>query len=76
MRQCSVSAQFLADGRAQPQQIQWGFEQLNVIDIGRRWSSNSGQHVLVRVGDGRVFELMYNGASWLGEVRSQPPSFA
>jgi hypothetical protein len=32
--------------------------------------------MLVKVADGRTFELLYNGAHWQGKVVSVPPNFA
>ncbi len=70
-----VEATFTPDGWPIPRHIWWKGKRLYVVDVGRRWRSEDGIHVLARVEDGRVFELHTNGALWWAAVLSDPPRF-
>lgn len=76
MTPCEVEATFTADGQARPRQIVWDNTALNIVETGRRWQDGAGQHILARVQDGRVFELLYNGANWFATLINNPPHFA
>lgn len=73
---CEVEAVFAPNGNARPISLLWGGQVLRIVDTGRRWSDEVGQHILARAEDGRVFELLYNAANWQAQVVSQPPNFA
>lgn len=75
-RVTEVQATFSPDGWPIPSSLRWDGVTLVVIDVGRRWRSEDGIHVLVRAADGRVFELHTNGALWRAAVVSEPPHFA
>ncbi len=75
-RVTEVEATFTADGWPMPASVRWGGEILPVIDIGRRWRAEEGVHILVRVPDGRVFELHTNSSQWRAALVSRPPHFA
>jgi hypothetical protein len=68
----SVEATWTPDGWPVPSQIVWRGEPLAVLDVGRRWKTDDGLHLLARVVDGRVFELHTNGARWWARVVSPP----
>lgn len=70
MTECEVQAVFDSQGQARPISLVWGGQTLLVVDVGRRWLDDWGQHLLARVQDGRVFELVYNAVSWQGVVVS------
>lgn len=70
-----VEATFTPDGWPVPTRLRWNGMTLPVIDVGRRWRAADGIHILVRVPDGRVFELHTNGALWRAALISQPPQF-
>jgi hypothetical protein len=70
-----VQASFTSDGWPIPYSLIWHGETLPVVDVGRRWRSEDGIHILVRVPDGRVFELHTNGALWRAAVVSEPPHY-
>ncbi|MBN1681794.1 MAG: hypothetical protein JW966_16055 [Anaerolineae bacterium] len=72
----TVEATFTPTGWPVPSSVHWGGERLPVIDVGRRWKADDGIHILVRVPDGRVFELHTNGALWRACVIATPPHFA
>ena len=73
---CDVEATFSSDGTPRPQKVFWDEAWLPVEDTGRRWASDAGRHVLTRVSDGRVFELVYDGMRWQGQIVSAPPGYA
>ncbi len=72
-RVIEVEATYAPDGWPRPHSVRWGGVTLPVIDVGRRWRIDDGVHVLVRVPDGRVFELHTNGSLWRAAVIAQPP---
>ncbi|NDJ76542.1 MAG: hypothetical protein GYB65_09820 [Chloroflexi bacterium] len=69
-----VEATFTPDGWPVPSALTWAGVRLRVRDVGRRWESDDGRHLLTRVVDGRVFELYTNGAMWWAKIVSQPPT--
>ena len=71
-----VAATFTPDGWPLPSALTWDGTTLSIVDTGRRWRCDDGVHLLVRVADGRVFELHTNGARWRGRLVSQPPQHA
>jgi hypothetical protein len=71
-----VEATFTQDGSPRPQKVFCDAAWLLVESIGRSWTSEAGRHVLTRVSDGRVFELVYDGVGWQGKIVSAPPGFA
>lgn len=72
-RVTEVEATYTLDGWPHPHSVHWDGVTLPVIDVGRRWQVADGVHVLVRVPDGRVFELHTNGSLWRATVIAQPP---
>lgn len=74
MKPCNVEATFSPDGKARPIKLTWDNETLLITEKGRHWKSDDGQHMLVKVPDGRTFELLYNGAHWQGKIVSSPPN--
>lgn len=75
-RVTDVQAIYTPDGWPIPSSLCWGGETLPVVDVGRRWRSPDGIHILVRVSDGHVFELHTNGALWRAALISEPPHYA
>ncbi|MBN1202517.1 MAG: hypothetical protein JXJ20_11725 [Anaerolineae bacterium] len=75
-RVTQVEAKFTPDGWPVPSVLRWQNETLAIIDVGRRWKTDDGIHLLVRVPDERVFELHTNGALWRACIRSEPPHIA
>lgn len=71
-----VDATFTTEGWPVPISLRWEGVTLPVIDTGRRWRADDGIHVLVRVPDGRVFELHTNGSLWRACVVAAPPRMA
>ena len=71
-----VQATYTTDGWPFPSSLRWNGETLPIVDVGRRWRSDDGIHLLARVPDGRVFELHTNGSLWRAAVISEPPHYA
>jgi hypothetical protein len=72
-RVTEVEATYSPDGWPRPLKLRWDGETLLVTDVGRRWKTEAGIHVLARVPDERVFELHTNGALWRARVIAHPP---
>ena len=75
-RVTEVQATYTADGWPIPSSLRWNGETLPIVDVGRRWRSDDGIHLLARVPDGRVFELHTNGSLWRAAVVAEPPHYA
>lgn len=75
-RVTTVEATYSPDGWPVPSSLRWEGAILRVVDIGRRWQSADGIHLLARVPDGRVFELHTNGSLWRACVVAAPPRMA
>jgi hypothetical protein len=75
-RKVEVEATFTSDGWPMPSVLLWDGDLLRVLETGRRWKADDGIHLLVRVPDGRVFELRTNGALWWASIVSEPPHTA
>jgi len=71
-RQVQVQATYTPEGDPRPHSLRWAGQTLRVLDVGRRWVAEDGRHLLVRVADGRVFELRTNGARWWAALRTPP----
>jgi hypothetical protein len=54
-----VTAEFDSQGRITPSQFLWKGTSYRIDSIGRRWEDDCGQHILVMIPGGRVFELLY-----------------
>ena len=58
---------------SRPRRLHWQGEALLIVDYGRRWTSERGEHLLVRVQDGRVFELLRSQTGWYALLHVDPP---
>lgn len=64
-----VTAKFDLQGDASPISFTWQGVSYPVDSIGRRWRDEAGQHILVMVPGGRVFELVFNYSEGLWYLR-------
>ncbi|RPI31302.1 MAG: hypothetical protein EHM70_11820 [Chloroflexota bacterium] len=53
-----VTARFNTAGKATPLRFTWKGQEYQVNSTGRRWEDNEGEHILVMVPGGKVFELL------------------
>jgi hypothetical protein len=71
MEPIEVVAKFDPQGNVVPQQFTWQGNSYPVESIGRRWVDGTGQHILVMIPNGKVFELVYaplEGHWYLGQL--------
>ncbi len=68
-----VTAHFDSDGNISPLEFTWNGQLYRIESTGRQWKDENGQHILVMVPGGRVFELQFNpnSSQWL--LRSVNP---
>lgn len=59
MEAIEVTAHFDENGKATPLRFTWKGGVYLVESTGRRWTTEKGQHMLVMVPGGRVFELLF-----------------
>ena len=65
-----VHARFDLHGQAIPISFAWRDRIYPVESLGRRWQDAQGEHILVMVPGGKVFELIYTPSSGWRLVRS------
>jgi hypothetical protein len=65
-------------GNPIPLQFVWEGRLHNINDIGREWQEDNERHMLVRVSNGQVYELIHNPISleWFIKLFPQPPQAA
>ena len=71
MEPIEVTARFDEHGKATPLRFTWKGSVYQVESTGRRWADSNGQHILVMVPGGRIFELSFvnaEGRWYLGRV--------
>lgn len=66
-----ITAHFDADGRITPMHFTWKGSVLRVESTGRRWTDESGQHMLVMVMNGHIYELVYKGMEGRWYIKPQ-----
>lgn len=59
MEAVAVKAKFDEQGQVLPLSFTWRGREYLVETVGRRWSAENGQHMLVMVPSGRMFELVF-----------------
>jgi hypothetical protein len=59
MEPIEVTARFDGQGTITPLHFTWKGGVHRVESTGRRWSDESGQHILVMVTNGRIYQLTY-----------------
>lgn len=62
MESIEVTAHFDEHGSITPIHFTWKGGVYRVESTGRRWLDESGQHILVMVSSGHIYELTFNGA--------------
>ncbi len=59
MEPIEVTAHFDEQGIVTPLHFSWKAGVYRVESCGRRWADGEGQHILVMVSNGRIYELIY-----------------
>jgi hypothetical protein len=73
MQAIEVTAHFDENGKIMPLRFTWKGSVYQIESVGRHWSSEDGQHILVMVPGGRIFELLFacHESRWyLGRVET------
>jgi hypothetical protein len=60
MEPIEITVHFNQDGTITPHYFTWNGGRYRVESTGRRWSDETGQHMLVMVTSGQIFELTFN----------------
>ena len=71
MEPIEVTARFDEHGTITPLQFTWKGSIYRVQSTGRRWLDETGQHILVEVASGQIYELTFRsseGRWYLGQV--------
>jgi hypothetical protein len=59
MEPIEVTAHFDAQGTITPIHFTWKGSSQRVESTGRRWTDEAGQHILVMVSSGRIYQLTF-----------------
>lgn len=73
MEPVEVTAQFDTQGKFTPLRFTWQGRSYPVESTGRSWEDSDGQHILVMVASGKIFELLFapaEGRWYLGRLES------
>jgi hypothetical protein len=79
MEPIEITVRFDLQGNPAPLNFTWQGKAYLVESTGRQWRDDLGQHVLVMIPGGRVFELIYvlaEGRWFLKPTSPQPPTFS
>jgi hypothetical protein len=74
----TITVRFDVEGSVTPLRFDWQGTTYPVESTGRRWQDQDGQHVLVMVPGGQVFELLFSTdeARWFLKTIPAPRSLA
>jgi hypothetical protein len=62
MDEIEVTARYDENGKPFPTLFRWKDQSYRVDSVGRRWEDGVGEHILVLVPGGRVYELLLSSA--------------
>ncbi len=68
-----VTARFSEEGNIIVQHFAWNGSRYHVEFAGRQWTDDDGQHMLVMVAGGQIYELIFKGSErrwYITRVRS------
>ena len=71
MEPIEITAHFDEEGRITPMHFTWKGSVLRVESTGKRWSDATGQHMLVMVTNGRIYELVFKGVEGRWYIKTQ-----
>jgi hypothetical protein len=72
MEPIEITVHFNQEGTMTPMHFTWNGSRLRVESTGRRWSDEAGQHLLVMVSNGKIYELIFvdkQGRWYINQVR-------
>jgi hypothetical protein len=72
MEPIEITVHFNQEGTMTPMHFTWKGSRLRVESTGRRWSDEAGQHLLVMVSNGKIYELIFvdkQGRWYINQVR-------
>jgi len=61
MEPIEVTARFSEDGTITVQHFAWNGVRYHLESAGRQWTDDDGQHMLVMVAGGQIYELVFKG---------------
>lgn len=61
MEPIEATVHFDEQGKITPLHFTWKGSLLRVESTGRRWTDDDGQHLLVMVTSGRIYQLIFKG---------------
>ncbi len=76
MEPIEVTAHFDEQGTVTPLHFNWKGGRYRVESSGRRWTDGVGQHILVMVTNGRIYELIYQGGEGRWFISQSKPEAA
>ncbi len=62
MEPIEITAHFNEEGTITPLHFTWKGGHYRVESTGRHWSDETGQHMLVMVTNGQIYELIFKGS--------------
>ena len=68
-----VTARFDEHGTITPLQFAWKGGNYRVESTGRRWQDEAGQHILVMLSNGHIYELIFNPGDGRWYIRQAGP---
>ena len=74
MEPIEVTARFDEYGTITPLHFTWKGNIYQVESIGRRWLDDTGQHILVMVSSGRIYELTFMSREGLWYIGQAGPN--
>ena len=74
MEPIEVTAHFDQQGTITPLDFTWKGSKYTMESTGRRWLDDDGQHLLVMVMSGQVYELIYKKDDWRWYLQRVGPS--
>ncbi len=74
MEPIEVTARFDEYGTITPLHFTWKGNIYRVESIGRRWLDDTGQHILVMVSSGRIYELTFMSGEGLWYIGQAGPN--
>ena len=72
MEPIEVTAHFDQEGVITPLHFTWKGSPRRVESTGRRWTDEGGEHILVMVSSGRIYQLTFKGGEGRWYIERSP----